>query len=404
MGEVLRNTVVRRLWYAQIVSQFGDFLALFAVIGVLTFKLHATPEQVTGVQISYMVPIAVLGVIAGVFVDRWPLKITLVSSDLIRAGLTLLLIFCTSIWHFYAVMAAISVVSSFFGPAQGVTVRSSTPLHGLRAANGLMMQVMFIMRIIGPAVAGWLVAAFGPRSCYIGDTISFVASACFIVSIAIRQPDARQEENTHTGLTRVLHDMQTGIKFIVHHATLFFMMLAMAAGMFTVGCFGPLIAIYVRDTVHASTRTFGFVSGSIGLGILLGINVLNTVGKKFPNTLLVYFGLGGIGAGLLVLAAFSHIYTAILGCILVGFCVSCIIVPSQTLIQMETPAHLMGRVGSTSMSAIFGAQVLGLPLSGVLAQLTSVRTVFICCAVFLALLIVIGKLWMEPKPAASASA
>ena len=108
MGEVLRNTVVRRLWYAQIVSQFGDFLALFAVIGVLTFKLHATPEQVTGVQISYMVPIAVLGVIAGVFVDRWPLKITLVSSDLIRAGLTLLLIFCTSIWHFYAVMAAIS--------------------------------------------------------------------------------------------------------------------------------------------------------------------------------------------------------------------------------------------------------------------------------------------------------
>ena len=62
--------MMRRLWYAQIVSVFGDFLALFAVISVLTFKLHATAQQVTGVQIAYMLPIAVLGILAGVFVDR----------------------------------------------------------------------------------------------------------------------------------------------------------------------------------------------------------------------------------------------------------------------------------------------------------------------------------------------
>src|ERR1022692_2520356 len=101
MREVLKITVMRRLWYAQIVSNFGDFLALFAVIGVLTFKLHATAQQVTGVQISYQVPIAVLGIIAGVFVDRWPLKRTLVSSDVIRGVLVLLLLVSTKIWHYY---------------------------------------------------------------------------------------------------------------------------------------------------------------------------------------------------------------------------------------------------------------------------------------------------------------
>src|SRR5438445_6479464 len=120
MGDVMRIPMLRRLWYAQVVSVFGDFLALFAVISILTFRLHATAQQVTGVQIAYMLPIAVLGILAGVFVDRWPLKPTMVSSDSIRAGLVLLLIFATRPWHFYLILAAISVISSFFSLAQGV--------------------------------------------------------------------------------------------------------------------------------------------------------------------------------------------------------------------------------------------------------------------------------------------
>src|SRR5579871_1686752 len=189
MGAVLRISMMRRLWFAQIISVFGDFLALFAVIGVLTFKLHATPQQVTGVSIAYMLPIAILGVIAGVFVDRWPLKPTMVSSDSLRAALVLLLLFAHQTWHFYAILAAISVVSSFFGPAQGVAIRSAVPLHGLRAANALMQQVMFLARIAGPAVAAMLVSTFGPTSCYWADAASFVASACLIASVALSRPE-----------------------------------------------------------------------------------------------------------------------------------------------------------------------------------------------------------------------
>src|SRR4051812_32448199 len=96
--DVLRVTVMRRVWYAQLVSLLGDFLALFAVISVVSFRLHGTPAQVTGVQISYMLPLAVLGPLAGVFVDRWPLKPTLVASDLIRAALVGLLFVSTALW------------------------------------------------------------------------------------------------------------------------------------------------------------------------------------------------------------------------------------------------------------------------------------------------------------------
>ena len=400
MGEVMRIPMLRRLWYAQVVSVFGDFLALFAVISIITFRLHATAQQVTGVQIAYMLPIAILGILAGVFVDRWPLKPTMVSSDSIRAALCLLLLAAHQIWHFYAILAAISVVSSFFGPAQGVAIRSAVPLHGLRSANALMQQVMFGMRIIGPAIAAFMVAYLGPASCYIFDAVSFVASACLIASVALvrtaPKPAAPGEENT-SAIGKIWLDMKQGISFIVHHAALFFVILAMAAGMFVIGCFGPLIAIYVRDSLHASTKMFGIVSPMIGLGMLLGINGLNTFGKKLGNTLLVYSGLCGMAIGLVILTALPYVWSALIGNFIIGISVAAIIVPAQTLFQQATPPELMGRVGSTFMSIIFTAQIAGLVLSGILTQHIGVRRVFALCAVMLVVLIAVGKLWMEPK-------
>jgi DHA3 family macrolide efflux protein-like MFS transporter len=417
MREVLSYPMLRRLWYAQIVSVFGDFLALFAVIGVLTFDLHASAQQVTGVQIAYMLPIAVLGVLAGVFVDRWPLKPTMVSSDSIRAGLVLLLIFARQPWHFYLILAAISVVSSFFGPAQGVAIRSAVPLHGLRSANALMQQVMFGMRIIGPAIASFMVASFGPNSCYTLDAVSFLGSAILIASLTFVATDklapieegdsssAAQRakagsvaaENT-SAIAKIGQDMKQGIDFILHHAALLFVILAMAAGMLVLGCFGPLIAVYVRDSLHASTRAFGIVAAMIGLGMLIGINGLNAFGKKLSNTLQVYGGLCGIAVGLIILTALPHVWSTILGNLIIGFSVAGIIVPSQTLFQQATPPELMGRVGSTFMSIVFAAQIGGLVLSGVLTDYISVRQIFALCAVLVLLLAAAGKLWMEPKP------
>ena len=420
MGAVLRIATMRRLWYAQIVSVFGDFLALFAVITVMTFKLHASAQQVTGVQIAYLLPIAVLGVLSGVFVDRWPVKPTLVSSDFIRAGLCLLLLLVHNVYGFYAVLAAISVFSSFFQPAQGIAIRSAVPRHGLRSANSLMQQVMYVMRIVGGPVATFIVSRFHEQTCFIIDSISFIASGTLIASLAlilppksevapatVQEPSAGEEK---TGIARILEDMKEGASFIFHHAALLFVIVALASGMFVMGCFGPLIAIFVRDTLRASTNIFGIASAMIGLGLLVGISLLNAFAKNVKNTTLVYSGLSGIALGTLLMAIAPHIafrlgshtiaidvVLTILGCFLVGFSVGGIVIPSQTMIQQETPQAMLGRVGSTVMSFIFSAQIAGLVLSGILANLTSVRSVFAICTAMLAVLIVAGKLWMEPK-------
>ncbi len=392
--EVLGLTVMRRVWYAQLVSLFGDFLALFAVLSVVTYRMHGTATQVTGVSIAYMAPIALLGPLSGVFVDRWPIKPTLVASDLVRAGLVLLLIAATSLWQIYAILAALSCVSSFFAPAQSVTIRTYVPPEGLISANALMQMAMLVTRVIGPAAAGVLVAAFGPAVCYSVDFVSFLGSAALIGTVAIVRPlSPAKTEAASNKVHQILLDMQEGAAFIFHHAAISFVVMAMAAGMFVIGCFGPLIAIWVRESLHASAAVFGIVSAMVGVGMFFGMPFVRRISGTVSNATLVLSGLAGIGVGALLLGALPWAGASMFACFVLGFTFAGVIVPAQTLMQKETPQALMGRISSTSMSVIFFGQLAGLVLSGVLAQLFGVRAVFFLCAVLAWVLTGAGK-WL----------
>src|SRR4051812_4338568 len=392
--EVLGLRVMRRVWYAQLVSLLGDFLALFAVLSVATYRMHASATQVTGVSIAYMAPLVVLGPLSGVFVDRWPIKPTLVASDLIRAALVLLLFVAGPLWQIYLVLAALSCVSSFFAPAQSVTIRTYVPPHGLMSANALMQTAMLGTRVVGPAAAGALVAAFGARVCYGVDVLSFAASAAIIGTVAIvRPPQPAKEETANSKVHQILHDMREGASYIFHHAAISFVVMAMAAGMFVIGCFGPLIAIWVRESLHGSALVFGIVSAMVGTGMLFGMPFVRRLSGTVPNATLVLSGLAGIGLGALLLGALPWVAASMVACFILGFMFSGVIVPSQTLLQKETPPHLMGRIGATSMSVIFLGQLLGLILSGVLAESFGVRAVFFLCAVIAWVLTGAGK-WL----------
>src|SRR5215469_8241800 len=137
---VLQHRPFRTLWMAQFVSIFGDFLALFGVISLITFRWHGNPVQVTVVTIAYALPLAIIGPFAGVFVDHWNVKAVMISSDVIRGALILLLLFVTDIRQICVIFAVLSTVSSFFAPAQSVTLRTLVPPEGLLSANALMTQ------------------------------------------------------------------------------------------------------------------------------------------------------------------------------------------------------------------------------------------------------------------------
>ena len=395
--EVLRIDVMRRVWYAQVISLFGDFLALFAVIAVVSFTMHGTPRQIVGVQIAYMMPIVVVGPLAGVFVDRWPLKPTLISSDLIRAVLALMLIPTTNVWQVYFVLAALSCVSAFFAPAQQVTIRTHVPLTGLISANALMQIAFMGSRIIGPGAAGAVVSTFGPAVCYIIDVASFLVSAALISSVAIRRPPATAAAvaSSSSRIHQIWIDMRAGIHFIFRHAAVLFVVLAMAAGLFTIGCFAPLIAIYVRDSLQATARLFGYVSGMVGFGMLVGTQVIRKIARGVAEHVMVLLGLAGIGLGALILGGLPFAAAALVATFTIGFAFAAIMVPAQTLLQRETPHDMIGRVSSTNISVAFCAQIIGLALSGYLADHLGVRLVFILCAALAGAMAAGGRVFLS---------
>src|SRR5436309_2339938 len=185
--DVLRITAVRRLWLAQIVSIFGEFLAVFAIFSVVTFQLHGTPTQVAMVLVSFLTPLAIISPLAGVYVDKWNLKATMIASDLIRAAMVLVLVFVRDLNVIYATLFAMSTVSAFFMPAQSVAVRTLAPAGGLMAVNALMTQAMQGAQIITPSIAGALVEWVGADACFLIDVASFFVSAGLVASLAMRR-------------------------------------------------------------------------------------------------------------------------------------------------------------------------------------------------------------------------
>ncbi len=114
---------------------------------------------------------------------------------------------------------------------------------------------------------------------------------------------------------------------------------------------------------------------------------------------MVYSGLGGLAAFVALLGLTSSVPGTLVSCLMTGGAVGGVVVPAQTLLQSETPQHLLGRVGSTVMSTVFASQIVGLMLSGELARLTSIRQVFLVTAGMLLALLAMGRAFLHHRAA-----
>jgi MFS transporter, DHA3 family, macrolide efflux protein len=146
--------------------------------------------------------------------------------------------------------------------------------------------------------------------------------------------------------------------------------------MFVLSSFSPLISIYIRDSLHAGSFTFGFISAMVGIGLIAGAQLVPKL-TQLSRVQVVLGGLFLLGFSAALLGAIRLTPLAAISTFVMGFAISFVLIPAQTMSQQETPPPLMGRVSSTFMSLISLSQVLGLLLSGYLAKIMGVRVLFI---------------------------
>lgn len=385
--QALAIPAFRKLWLATLVSIFGDFLALYAIFSEMTFRMHASARAITLVTVFFLLPLAFVGPVAGVFVDRWHPRPTMVVSDLARALLVLGLVFAHAPWHIYAVFLALSTFSSFFTPARSVAMPQLVPLNGLLSANALIQQTVQILQMASPVLAGALAGWAGPSSCYYLDSASFVFSGLMIATIAIppRPPHANRQ------VTPILRDLLSGTRFIVGHPVIGFVIASIAAGTFAISAFGSLIAVYVRDVLHSNSVLFGAMGSAIGAGMLAGGVAVTPLARRIQQKAhLITAGIVTCGVCIAAIAWIPNRAAALAGCVGIGVGASLLTIAAMTLLQGQVPAEMRGRVSSSSMSLISLSQGIALLFAGDLASRFGIAAVFNGSAALLFLIAIGG--------------
>jgi MFS family permease len=349
--------------------------------------------QVAMVLVAFLTPLAVVSPIAGVYVDRWNLKATMIASDLIRAAMVLVLVFVRDLNVIYATLFAMSTVSAFFVPAQSVAVRTLAPAGGLMAVNALMTQAIQGAQIITPSIAGALVEWVGADACFLLDVASFFVSAGLVASLAIR----RDAPPAGTQATSVLSSLTQGLRFIFTHRTISFVMISMASGMFAVRCFGALLSVWVRDVLLSKAGTFGLLNTLIGIGMIVGTQMVRKLSVRVAPEKLVSFALAGMGVAVAVTAIFSEIISAVVGMLGLGFCAAFIMITAQTLMQHETPQEMLGRVSSSMMSVMAVSQVIAMFVAGPVAERAGLHNLYYGSAVMLVAVSGVGLLQLRRR-------
>lgn len=383
--QVLKNKNFLALWLAGLISTFGDWLATLGLISLLTFRLNATPSEVSRVLMCYIAPFVIVGPLLGVFADRWNPKKAMVLSDLIRAALAVLLLFSTQSYHFYLIVFALSSVSCLFMPCQNIAIQSLMKKEELLIANSLNLQTEQLTKIIGPAVAGALIQLLGERICFIIDGFSFLISACLIATIG-----SVLNRSTDSPPQSTFADLREAFTFTWSHGAIRFMIVSTAVAVFALGGFSSTAAVYVRDVLASNAGIYGIMVSSVGVGTLLGAFLVARAAQKQEKTRVLALGFLIIGISVLILATLRVVPVAIAASTLLGFGLAFVMIPSETLIQEETPRAILGRVGNVGLAATTGAQLAGLLAGGLVANRTGTVTVYYMAACLLVVTALVG--------------
>jgi len=360
-------TPFRRLWLAQTISLLGDFLAVFAVQIAVTFRMHGSARQVSGVFIAGLLPGILFGPLAGAWADRWDPRRTMVTSDAVRAGLVLLLPWAQQLPQIYAISFAMGCVACVFGPALSITIPLLVPREELGTSIARLQQSMQVMRIASPTLAAALAASFGERVCYYADSASFLFSACTVASLRYSRMKCPANAPSRMG---------EGFRFLAADARFRFVMLALTLGIFAGSCFGALAAVYVRDTLQRGPAVLGLISSLIGAATVVGSVLMGRLMRGRDPKALVAMGITGVGASILTFAVLSSEAGAYLASIAMGFGVATVMPAATVLLQGQAPAELRGRISGATAALTSLAQLSGMLFAGWWAAWIGVRGVF----------------------------
>jgi MFS family permease len=363
----LRSRNYRLFFSGQLISLIGTWLTQVAT-SWLVYKLTKSTLMLGVVSFAGQIPTFALAPFAGVLVDRWNLHKTLVVTQTLAMVQSFALAYFTltgqvTVWHIFVLYLFQGLVNAVDIPArQSFVIQLVERREDLSNAIALNSSMVNMARLIGPSLAGIIIAVTSEGICFLIDGISYIA---VIVSLLAMRMTIAAQNRPHKN---VLSDLNEGLRYSFGFKPIRAPLLLLALVSLVGAPYSILMPVFATDILHGGPKTLGFLMAASGIGALVG--ALNLASRKSILGIGKWIagGAAGFGIGLILFAYSRTLLVSIPMMVVTGFCMITTMASVNTVLQTITEDHMRGRVMALFTMCFMGMMPLGSLIAGELAR------------------------------------
>ncbi len=388
----LRHRNYRLFFTGQTVSLIGTWMTQVAT-SWLVYRLTGSAWLLGIVGFASRIPTFVLGPFAGVWVDRWNRHRTLVVTQILSmlqsfALAWLALAGIITIREIIWLGLAQGVINAFDMPArQAFVIQMVEDRADLGNAIALNSSMVNLARLLGPSIAGVIIAAVGEGYCFLIDGFSYLAVIASLLAMRIAAVEPRTAEKA------IWHELKEGWNYVTSFVPIRSILMLLALISLVGMQYTVLMPIFAGQVLHGGAHTLGFLMGASGVGAIAGGMFLATRKSVLGLGRLVPLASATFGAGLISLGLSRYLWLSLALMLFIGGAMMTQMAASNTILQTIVEDDKRGRVMSFYSMAFLGMAPFGSLLAGALAhQIGAPRTVMISGTICIA-----GAAWFASR-------
>ncbi len=379
-GRALRHRNFQLFFAGQLISLTGTWMQSVAQAW-LVYRLTGSGLLLGAVGFSGQIPVFLLAPLGGIVADRWDRRRVVIATQAASMLLAFVLAMLTlmgwvQVWHVFVLAALLGVVNAFDLPGRQSFLVEMVGKEDLMNAIALNSSMFNGARILGPAVAGILVAKYGEGWCFFANGASYIAVIAGLMMMRVhRRPQVTHHQSP-------LEHILEGFRFVEHTAPIKALILLLGIISLVGLPYTVLMPIFADKILHAGGQEMasllrshdlgavrlGILMGSTGVGALLGALTLAARTRVAGLGRWVAWACGGFGVSLIFFSLSKSFWLSVALLLPVGYCMMLQTSSSNTLIQAMVPDALRGRVMAVYAMMLMGMAPIGALFGGALAD------------------------------------
>ena len=371
---VFRHRNFSLMWTGQLVETIGCALTSLAA-SILVFRASGGSALSVGLMLmASTAPSLLVGLLAGVFVDRYDRRRIMIGADLLRGILVLLIPFLVpyGVAWLYGIVLLTSAIAQFFDPAWESVLPEAAPDEELAAANSLMAISTFGSTAIGFAAAGLIASNYPIEYAFYLNAFAYLFSAGCILFIKVQKIEVEEE----TSAAVILDNLKSGIDFLFKSPVLRSIFLLAIPVAISFGLANSLLLPFATRALNASEFEYGLQEGLTSVGFVIASLLMAGYLDRWREGQWVVVGLFGMGMSALVYSQLHSIPLAIAVQMLSGFMNAPYAIARRLLVQRNTGGEVRGRVFSAYFVSSNLFFLVGMAAAG-LADVIDIRLLYL---------------------------